>query len=57
MDNSWGHKESDTTNQQSKLLRLQIVSSSIDLNIPQTAMFHFKESKTEFERPELEVHY
>ena len=48
--------EPDTTKQQSKSLRLQTFSSSIGLNIKQTAMFHLKKNKTEFERPELEVH-
>ena len=56
MDNPWGLKEPDTTKQQSKSLRLQTFSSSIGLNIKQTAMFHLKKNKTEFERPELEVH-
>ena len=38
-------------------VRLQFTfSSSIGLNIKQTAMFHLKKNKTEFERPELEVH-
>ena len=56
MDSPWGLKESDMTEQQSKSLRLQLLASSIDPNIPQTVMFHLKESKTELERRELEIH-
>ena len=56
MDSPWGLKESDMTEQQSKSLRLQLLASSVDPNIPQTVMFHLKESKTELERRELEIH-
>ena len=56
MNSPWGLKESDMTEQQSKSLRLQILALSVDPNIPQTAMFHLKESKTELERRELEIH-